>query len=103
MARTLRGQLRASDLLGRIGGEEFSVFLPDTNLQGALQVGETLRAAVAQCRVPTPQGVLEITASIGVAARTEQVQTMQAIQQQADEAMYEAKKAGRNRVCVLQG
>lgn len=102
VARTLGQSLRGSDLLGRIGGEEFSVFLPDTTLQGALQVAENLRTAVAQCRPDTANTTLDITASIGVASRTPGVQTIQSIQQRADAAMYEAKKAGRNRVSTLQ-
>ena len=102
VARTLEQSLRGSDLLGRIGGEEFSVFLPDTTLQGALQVAENLRTAVAQCRPVTASTPLDITASIGVASRAPGVQTIQSIQQRADAAMYEAKKAGRNRVSTLQ-
>ena len=102
VARTLGEHLRRSDLLGRIGGEEFSVFLPDTALEGALQVAENLRQAVQQCHPRIGELTLSITASIGVASRRPGVQTMQAIQQRADEAMYEAKKAGRNRVSTLE-
>lgn len=102
VARTLGEQLRRSDLLGRIGGEEFSVFLPNTPLAGAMQVAENLRAAVEQCRPRVGETALAITASIGVASRGPHAQTMQAIQQRADEAMYEAKKAGRNRVSALE-
>ncbi len=103
VARTLGEQLRRSDLLGRIGGEEFSVFLPDTAVSGALQVAENLRLAVQQCQPDIGGGTrLSITASIGVASRSPGTQTMQSIQQRADEAMYEAKKAGRNRVSTLE-
>ena len=102
VARTLGEQLRRSDMLGRIGGEEFSVFLPDTDLSGALQVAENLRQAVQHSHPRVGELTLDITASIGVASRSRDVQTMQALQQRADEAMYEAKKAGRNRVSTLQ-
>lgn len=103
VARTLGEQLRRSDLLGRIGGEEFSVFLPGTAVAGALQVAENLRLAVQQCQPDIGGGTrLSITASIGVASRSPSTQTMQSIQQRADEAMYEAKKAGRNRVSTLE-
>lgn len=101
VAATLKSQLRRSDLLGRIGGEEFSVFLPDTDLDGARQVAENLRRAVQACQLEVDGRQLSITASIGVAVRTSGTQTLQALQQQADEAMYEAKKAGRNRVSTL--
>lgn len=102
VARALRDQLRRTDLLGRIGGEEFSVFLPDTELSGARTVAENLRIAIQQCRPQVGDDFLTITASIGVASRSPSVQSIQAIQQRADEAMYEAKKAGRNRVSTIQ-
>jgi diguanylate cyclase (GGDEF)-like protein len=102
VAQTLGRHLRGSDLLGRIGGEEFSVFLPDTALDGALQVAENLRSAIAQYPHKLGDLSLTITASIGVASRAAGVQNMQHIQQRADAAMYEAKKAGRNRVSTLQ-
>ena len=102
VAQTLRQHLRNSDLLGRIGGEEFSVFLPDTALQGALQVAENLRQAIEQCRPDLADRMIPITASIGVATREKGAQSMQSIQQRADAAMYEAKKAGRNRVSTLE-
>lgn len=102
VAHTLRGQLRKSDMLGRIGGEEFSVFLPDTPLAGAMTLAENLRLAIEQCQPEVGGSALTITASVGVASRTPKLNTMQAIQQYADEAMYEAKKAGRNRVSTLQ-
>ncbi|MEN9888456.1 MAG: hypothetical protein RL559_493 [Pseudomonadota bacterium] len=102
VARTLGEHLRRSDLLGRIGGEEFSIMLPDTALAGALQVAENLRLAVQQCHPDIGGQTLTITASIGVASRSPGAQSMHAIQQRADQAMYEAKKAGRNRVSTLE-
>ncbi len=101
VARTLGEHLRRSDLLRRIGGEEFSVLLPDTALPGALQVAEHLRQAVEQCRPTIGEHVLSITASIGVASRSPGLHSLHELQQRADQAMYEAKKAGRNRVSTL--
>jgi diguanylate cyclase (GGDEF)-like protein len=102
VAQTLQSQLRETDLLGRIGGEEFSIFLPDTPLSGAMQLAEHIRAVVAECHPQVGNTKLTVTASVGVATQTNKLNTMQAIQQHADEAMYEAKKAGRNRVSTLQ-
>lgn len=102
VAQTLAAQLRRSDLLGRIGGEEFSVFLPQTALAGALEVAESLRLALQECHPDIGSTRLNITASIGVACRNSGTQNIQTIQQRADEAMYEAKKAGRNRVSTLE-
>ncbi|MEY2621337.1 MAG: hypothetical protein RIT26_1157 [Pseudomonadota bacterium] len=101
VARQLEQHLRRSDLIGRIGGEEFSAFLPDTGVEGATQVAENIRLAIQECRPQVGEKVLQITASIGVASRGPAMQTMQAIQQRADDAMYEAKRNGRNRVSTM--
>jgi diguanylate cyclase (GGDEF)-like protein len=101
VAQTLQKTVRRSDIVGRIGGEEFSVFLPNTQLQGAQQLAETLRVAIESIHIEVDGVRLKITASIGVAARRFDQETMQAIQQHADQAMYEAKRGGRNRVSTF--
>lgn len=102
VARCLGQHLRSTDALGRIGGEEFSICLPDTSLAGAEQVAETLRQAVEALMPDTGQGQrLRVTASIGVTSSQNGAETMQVIQQRADAAMYAAKQLGRNRVSVL--
>ncbi|WP_242390594.1 GGDEF domain-containing protein [Pararhodospirillum photometricum] len=100
VAGTLRRSVRASDLVGRIGGEEFSLLLPDTALAGALDLGESLRRDIEALRIPTGSLVLGVTASIGVAESTSG-QSLAEIQRHADEAMYVAKREGRNRVTTL--
>ena len=101
VAQTLQTTVRRSDIVGRIGGEEFSVFLPNTQLQGAQQLAETLRVAIESIHIEVAGVRLKITASIGVAAKRFDQETMQAIQQHADQAMYEAKRGGRNRVSTF--
>lgn len=101
VAACLTGSIRRSDRLGRIGGEEFSVFLPNTGRAGALQLAETVRHAVEGCQPDIGDRRLRITASIGVAACDAQPLDMTAIQQQADQAMYLAKSQGRNRVSAF--
>lgn len=101
VARTLQAGIRASDLLGRIGGEEFSIFLPETDVDGAVQLAEGLRAAVQACHPRAGGEAIAVTASIGVAASHDADAALPAIQERADEAMYRAKQAGRNRVSVL--
>jgi diguanylate cyclase (GGDEF)-like protein len=101
VAQTLQKTVRRSDIVGRIGGEEFSVFLPNTQLQGAQQLAETLRVAIESIHIEVDGVRLIITASIGVAAKRFDQETMQAIQQHADQAMYEAKRGGRNRVSTF--
>ncbi len=101
VAQTLQTTVRRSDIVGRIGGEEFSVFLPNTQVLGAQQLAETLRMAIESIHIEVDGVRLKITASIGVAVKRFDQETMQAIQQHADQAMYEAKRGGRNRVSTF--
>lgn len=103
VSSTIQQSIRSSDLLGRIGGEEFSVFLPNTDEAGVLRVAEVIRSSIEACRPNVENTHLDITASIGVAMKRFGHQSMQAIQSQADEAMYVAKREGRNRVAYLRG
>lgn len=101
VSKALKDKVRDSDLVGRIGGEEFSIFLPDTRLPEALQVAEKVRQAIEGAK-PSIQGQpLNVTASIGVATNLQNDQSIQSLQQQADAAMYQAKQQGRNRVSTL--
>lgn len=95
MADTIVVALRDVDIFGRLGGEEFAVLLPKTDVQAALGVAERLRAAVASMAV-VPN--LHITASIGVTVVCDG-DDFNTLLNRADQAMYQAKQAGRNRVC----
>jgi diguanylate cyclase (GGDEF)-like protein len=98
VATCLKRNTRQSDALGRIGGEEFSMFLPDTDVAGAKQLAENLRKDI-ELLMPTAGGSnLTITASIGVAGNQPHHHSIEAIQREADQAMYQAKQQGRNRV-----
>jgi diguanylate cyclase (GGDEF)-like protein len=88
------------DILGRYGGEEFSLLLPETTLPGARITAERLRRAVADEPVETNQGKLNVTISVGLSTLTDQTLTLEALLKGADQALYEAKETGRNRVCV---
>jgi diguanylate cyclase (GGDEF)-like protein len=95
-AQSLQGALRASDFVGRYGGEEFIALLPNTDRAGGLEAAEKLRATMAQVRVPgVERGV---TASFGVASIPEDAPEGAALLRQADRALYRAKELGRNRV-----
>ena len=98
VADCLSGSLRASDVLGRVGGEEFSVFLPNTDVEGALKLAESIRKNIETLMPQAGEHRLKITSSIGVAHSNLNDQTMLQIQKRADQAMYNAKAAGRNRV-----
>lgn len=102
VASCLRTTLRQSDLVGRIGGEEFSVLLPETGTDGALRLAEALRQSIEGLCPEIKDGqCLTVTASIGVAVAGVAPENIAELQRQADEGMYQAKQAGRNRVSLL--
>ncbi len=90
-------QLRASDHIGRMGGEEFAVLLPETGAEAA-QVAEDLRKKIAALIVTFADQVIHVTASFGVACLVPQDTNFSEIIARADAALYEAKNAGRNKV-----
>ncbi len=93
--------LRPSDLVVRMGGEEFSVIMPETDYATALSVGERLREAVASAPIVLPEnaGVISVTASFGVAALNHENDTNPTqLLERADAAVYRAKETGRNKV-----
>ncbi len=98
-ARTLRG-VRSVDLVARLGGEEFVVVMPETNLAAAAVAAERLRHAVAaEPFLLRDSGIaLPVTISIGVAATEHGGETVDTLLKRADEALYAAKNGGRNRV-----
>ena len=102
-AAALRRRIRAGDLLGRFGGEEFVVLLPRTTADEACQVAERLRAAVGTTSVRTGLGevAVTVTVSIGVAALGTHGSELLELLTAADAALYRAKTSGRDQVCLL--
>jgi diguanylate cyclase (GGDEF)-like protein len=98
VASELRRELRSRDSIGRYGGEEFVLLLPDCDLEAAMAIAERLRTGVEELGRPPRFGEHPLTISIGVAARAPG-EAIEATVQRADAAMYEAKRTGRNRVC----
>jgi diguanylate cyclase (GGDEF)-like protein len=93
--------MREIDVIGRVGGEEFSILLPEVSGAQALEAAERLRAAVAATVVQLEHDVsISFTVSIGVSALVETDAGVAAMLKRADEAMYAAKNSGRNRVCM---
>jgi diguanylate cyclase (GGDEF)-like protein len=99
VSQTLKRSVREVDIPGRYGGEEFIVIMPETPLEGAHQVAERIRTAVAALRIEARGGPVPISVSIGVAERREGEGADQ-ILARADSALYEAKNAGRNRTVL---
>ena len=100
VAAALNGQVRDTDLVGRIGGEEFCILLPDTPLKAALTVGRRLLDATRKLRIPVPDYELEVTVSIGLTDWTRGDKEIATIMERADIALYQAKMSGRNRLEV---
>ncbi|WP_404714309.1 GGDEF domain-containing protein [Sphingomonas sp. MMS24-J13] len=95
--KILSGLVRVSDLVGRLGGEEFAIAMPHTDIAGAELLAERLRAAIAAGRVDTDAGTIGVTASFGVAELAAQ-EDFDSLYARADAALYLAKERGRNRI-----
>ncbi len=98
IAATLQSSLRKTDLLGRYGGEEFIVVMPETGLAPATETCERLRVAIEDLEFQGKDEPAYLTVSIGVASYPDQGNTMEALTESADQALYQAKNGGRNRV-----
>jgi diguanylate cyclase (GGDEF)-like protein len=100
VAAVCRSAKRDSDIVARVGGEEFAVMLPETTEQAAQQFAERLRQQVRDCS-PTIDGEkLDVAVSIGIAAATLSTSGIESLLRRADQALYEAKRAGRDQVVV---
>ena len=101
-AELMRIARRHIDIVARCGGEEFGIILPETDAAGAAQVAETVRSAIANLRIPhqASQVAPFLTVSVGVATATQdRFRTRKELADAADQALYAAKRTGRNRVC----
>ena len=99
VARVLQGQGREGDLVARFGGEEFMLVLNTTSADAGYRIAERLRTHLARHPFHLPNGITErVTASLGVALWTPPKMAFDTAYQQADQALYAAKQAGRNRV-----
>src|SRR5262249_24823927 len=106
VARVLQGACRRpADLAARYGGEEFALVLPETGVGGAVQVGEAVRTAILELQVPHEHSGIarHVTLSVGIAGVLPGMDTdAERLIATADQALYQAKKLGRNRVVTLQ-
>lgn len=102
--------VRGSDVLARVGGEEFAIVLPDTDQEQAMQLAERLRSGFEQNKIAIESGEINCTASFGIACinlagltgKLEPQRLLGTLLHQADKAMMQAKVSGRNRVCVYE-
>jgi len=99
-AETAAAHLRSSDILGRLGGEEFAVVLADAERDNAFRVAERLRVSFAQAATMVDGVAVAATASLGIAIIQDPHETIGDLLTRADGALYRAKALGRNRVVL---
>ena len=102
VGQRLQESMRRIDTVARYGGEEFVVLLAETGLGAAVEVGERVRQMVEATDVPTESGTARLTVSVGVTTQGRTATSLEGLIRRADEAMYAAKQAGRNRVVALE-
>jgi diguanylate cyclase (GGDEF)-like protein len=100
LCEAVRHSVRGSDLVGRLGGEEFAVLLPRTDVKTAAELAERIRLGVAASLVRVGAESLAVTVSVGVATMGGPDEAIEAVLRRADALMYQAKAGGRNRVAV---
>jgi diguanylate cyclase (GGDEF)-like protein len=102
LAKLCLTNLREIDILGRYGGEEFAILLPEANCNDAYQVADRLCQLIARTPIKTQAGTIQITVSMGVTSIEQEMTDLAVLLDRADTAMYVAKRAGRNRVAILE-
>ncbi|MEA5114671.1 MAG: GGDEF domain-containing protein [Geobacteraceae bacterium] len=103
IARILRESTRGSDIVARSGGEEFSIMLPAVSPSGAVEIGERIRNRLSLTTVTYNGKQIRVTASVGISHRSSMDPcTVRELVSRTDQALYEAKRSGKNRVCVFQ-
>ena len=100
MAQAVMDSLRREDCFGRLGGEEFVALLPETEIQAAVEVGDRIRCRIADLVIPVEAHQLSMTVSIGVSTYRFDDTAIEMVLQRADEALYRAKRQGRNQVAA---
>ena len=98
VADALQPQVREQDIFGRLGGEEFALVLADADLRQALAIAERLRLEIEAVAVADGDRSVRCTASFGVSACSDASRSLDALLSEADQALFCAKREGRNRV-----
>jgi len=101
LSESLLGVLRTTDFFGRIGGEEFAIILPETDLATSVLIAERLRVVAESTDTCLENDVVSITISLGTTSLTHSDSTLSAILSRADDALYRAKEKGRNRAEII--
>ena len=102
MTATCIDSIRAIDIFGRLGGEEFAAILPETNLKDAVQTAERLRQTIEAITVEYEKHTITFTVSIGVTKLLPGDTAIESLLDRSDKALYMAKNGGRNQVVALE-
>jgi diguanylate cyclase (GGDEF)-like protein len=100
ITRTIQEHIRDIDVMGRYGGEEFLLFIPEVDLETSRHIAERIRSSVERALTNSRFSRPPVTISLGVVALTDDIPSLTALVARADAAMYEAKRDGRNRVAT---
>lgn len=100
VSKTIKENMRQIDLVGRYGGEEFSIILTETDKEGAVFAAERIRQAIENKPIRAYDEDLKVTVSIGISVFPSDSKDATKLIEKADQALYQAKHTGRNRVCV---
>jgi diguanylate cyclase (GGDEF)-like protein len=100
LAKLCARKIRDADILGRYGGEEFVLVLPETPLTTATKIAERLRRDIAEMRIRSKKGEIQVHVSIGIASLDIACSSLEELIKRSDTALYQAKQQGRNRVIV---
>ena len=93
--------LRDTDLFGRVGGEEFAVILPETDVETAMEIGNRLQKELSEINVKYNESIIKFTVSNGLTMLNKDTETLEKIMDRADSALYRAKRTGRNRMVQI--
>ena len=103
LSRVLENNTRKTDIVSRIGGDEFAIILPDTNHAHGLRFAKKLCEALSSSDLELPSGKIRMTASFGIVEYPDNGETLEDLSISMDVAMYKAKRKGKNRVAVIEG
>lgn len=101
LAKALAQSARKDDIAARLGGEEFAILLPETTPSGAIDLAERVRKNIEAMGIASGEHTLRITVSIGVSTSSGRNETVSKLLKRSDDALYEAKQNGRNKVCYI--
>ena len=99
LAQVIKAKIRREDIIGRYGGEEFGIILPEINKHNAIRTAEKIRRLVESTVFMFEDTLIPVTISLGVASLEDEPLTPEELIKRADSKLYEAKRSGRNRVC----